>query len=500
VPAKASSSSGIRTSTSSATSGTRSTAPSASQGHDNSKSLVPSGVAAKPVTTTSSTGRSSDIKCHRCQGLGHIQRDCPSKWAYIATGDGGNVSASDVEDEDIVGANIAETYDGDEEVLGTTATETYKALIVQRALTATASDDDNRQRHNLFNMFLIVKDCRVHTIIDGGSCNNLVNVELVKKLALTTREHPHPYHIQWFNSSGKFKVTKTARVHFSIGSYHDFADFDVVIMHACSLLLGRPWEFDTDAINHGRSNKYTFIHKGKKIVLLPMTPTEMVHFEHEKKINAKQKGVLNSENQQPIKLKTPTLLAIKSDLDELHASVGLCYALVCKNVFYSIDDTSIALPPAIANLLQEYMDVFPSKIPPGLPPELPLDFWVSSTFNILDFKPNMGDEDEIELRMTPIQEEEDDEDITSIHTMNGPITRSSARHLNLQLHSTLVNCVLELTLGPMDVLMIRYLGEDQQGLGKGQGVEEEQQGRPQQEGDQVQLGCDSISGSRTNLH
>jgi hypothetical protein len=105
---------------------------------------VPLGVVAKPATTTSSTGRSSDIKCHRCQGLGRIQRDCPSKWAYIATGDGGYVSASDVEDEDTVGANIAETYDGDEEVLGTTVTETYKALIVQRALSATASDDDNR--------------------------------------------------------------------------------------------------------------------------------------------------------------------------------------------------------------------------------------------------------------------------------------------------------------------------------------------------------------------
>jgi hypothetical protein len=48
--------------------------------------------------------------------------------------------------------------------------------------------------------------------------------------------------------------------------------------------------------------------------------------------------------------------------------------------------------------------------------------------------------------------------------------------------------------------MIRYLGEDQQGLGNGQVVEEEQQGRPQQEGDQVQVDCDSISGSRTNLH
>jgi hypothetical protein len=166
-------------------------------------------------------------------------------------------------------------------------------------------------------------------------------------------------------------------------------------------------------------------------MLLPMTPTEMVHFQHEKKTNAKQKGVLNSENQQPIKLKTPTLLATKSNLDELHASIGLCYALVCKNVFYSIDDTSIALPLAIANLLQEYMDVFPSEIIPGLPPELPPDFRVSSTFKISDLKPYMGDEDEIESRMTPIQVEGDDEDITSIHTMNGPITRPRARQLNL---------------------------------------------------------------------
>jgi hypothetical protein len=125
------------------------------------------------------------------------------------------------------------------------------------------------------------------------------------------------------------------------------------------------------------------------------------------------------------------LLATKSDLDELHASIGLCYALVCKNAFYSIDDTSIALPPAIANLFQEYMDVFPSEIPPGLPPELPPDFRDSPTFNILDLKPYMGDEDEIESRTTPIQEEEDDEDITSIYTMNGPITRSRARQLIL---------------------------------------------------------------------
>jgi hypothetical protein len=47
-------------------------------------------------------------------------------------------------------------------------------------------------------------------------------------------------------------------------------------MQACSLLLGHPWEFDTDAIHHGRSNKYTLVHNREKITLLPLTPNEIV--------------------------------------------------------------------------------------------------------------------------------------------------------------------------------------------------------------------------------
>jgi hypothetical protein len=54
--------------------------------------------------------------------------------------------------------------------------------------------------------------------------------------------------------------------------------------------------------------------------------------------------------------------------------------------------------------------------------------------------------------------------------MNGLITRLHARQLNLQVCSSLVDCVVELTLWAIDVLLIKNLGEDQQGLGKGQGV------------------------------
>jgi hypothetical protein len=135
------------------------------------------------------------------------------------------------------------------------------------------------QHHNLIQIFFIVKDCRVRTIIDGESCNNLVSADFVAKIGLTTRLHIHPCHIQWLNNSGKVKVTHTARVHFSIGTYHDFADCDVIPMQACSLLLGHPWEFDTDAIHYGRSNKYTLVHSRKKITLLSLTPNEIVQYD-----------------------------------------------------------------------------------------------------------------------------------------------------------------------------------------------------------------------------
>jgi hypothetical protein len=59
--------------------------------------------------------------------------------------------------------------------------------------------------------------------------------------------------------------------------------------------------------------------------------------------------------------------------------------------------------------------------------ELPPEFGVSPTFNISDLKPYLGEEDELESRTTRIQKGEDDEDISPLHTMQGPIARARAR-------------------------------------------------------------------------
>jgi hypothetical protein len=85
--------------------------------------------------------------------------------------------------------------------------------------------------------------------------------------------------------------------------------------------------------------------------------------------------------------------------------------------------------------------------------ELPPEFWVSPTFNIADLKPYLGEEDELESRMTPLQEGEDDEDIT---TMDSVL--------------------------PNELIVLRNEGKDQQGHGEGLGGVEGQQGRSKQGG------------------
>jgi hypothetical protein len=72
------------------------------------------------------------------------------------------------------------------------------------------------------------------------------------------------------NQSGTLKITHKARVKFSTGNYVDTVDCDIAPMSACHLLLGRPWQFDLDATHGGRSNNYSFVHKGVHHVLKPM--------------------------------------------------------------------------------------------------------------------------------------------------------------------------------------------------------------------------------------
>lgn len=274
--------------------------------------------------------------------------------------------------------------DREEEQISADIADKYLSIIAQRVLSAQMERAEQNQRHNLFQTKFIIKDRLCRVIIDGGSCNNLVSIDMVGKLCLATQQHPRPYYIQWFNNCGKLKVTRVARIYFSIGSYHDYAECDVVPMQACSLLLGRPLQYDRDVVHHSRTNRYTLTFKGKNISLMPMSPKAILKDELERA--KRDKTSRKSENQiiakdfvdqsqkepstkkDEIKLKGHVLLATKFEISALQPHDSACYALVYKDALFSFEDMPPSLPPAVANLLQEYVDVFPKEVPPGLPP------------------------------------------------------------------------------------------------------------------------------------
>jgi hypothetical protein len=69
-----------------------------------------------------------------------------------------------------------------------------------------------------------------------------------------------------------------------------------------------------------------------------------------------------------ITLKGGCLLSTKSEVNKLLASKSVSYALICKDAFISLLDLQQSLPPIVADIFQEYADVFPCEVLAGLPP------------------------------------------------------------------------------------------------------------------------------------
>ena len=70
------------------------------------------------------------------------------------------------------------------------------------------------------------------------------------------------------------KVTKQVVVPFTIGSYKDGVNCDVVPMNASHLLLGRPLQFDREVVHNGRANTYSFFKYEKRVLLTPLNPSQ----------------------------------------------------------------------------------------------------------------------------------------------------------------------------------------------------------------------------------
>jgi hypothetical protein len=98
------------------------------------------------------------------------------------------------------------------------------------------------------------------------------------------------------------------------------------------------------------------MHKGKKITLLPLTPNEIVQGDRTIAETAKREYEIQHDqtthsSSNAIKLKTHAMLATQSDLFVPTTVDAPFYALVCRQVLFSLDNITTSLPHTITNLL-----------------------------------------------------------------------------------------------------------------------------------------------------
>ena len=97
------------------------------------------------------------------------------------------------------------------------------------------------QRNSLFRTTCNTKDRVCKVIIDSGSADNLVSIDMVEKLEPETIAHMMPYKVSLLQKGHHVTITKQCLVEFKIGGYRNEMLCDVILMDVCHVLLERPW-------------------------------------------------------------------------------------------------------------------------------------------------------------------------------------------------------------------------------------------------------------------
>ena len=94
---------------------------------------------------------------------------------------------------------------------------------------------------------------------------------VVSRLGLKLTLHPNPYKVSWVDTSS-IVIKESCVVPLQFLTYKAKIWYDVIPMDVEHIILGRPWLYVLDVTLHGRSNSYSFMFEGKKIILNPLKP------------------------------------------------------------------------------------------------------------------------------------------------------------------------------------------------------------------------------------
>jgi hypothetical protein len=128
------------------------------------------------------------VKCFVCGKIRHKSYECPYKKkergeTHIAKAQGWNVEVEYVEGR--------------------------RSLMMRKFLLKPEKEQENSaQRNNLFRIACKTKDRVCKVIVDSGSIDNIISIEMVEMMELETVVHPSPYRVSWLQKGHQVNVTK----------------------------------------------------------------------------------------------------------------------------------------------------------------------------------------------------------------------------------------------------------------------------------------------------
>ena len=98
-------------------------------------------------------------------------------------------------------------------------------------------------------------------------------------------------------------VNQQVNVPFSIGTYKDEVNCDMVLMEEGHILLGMPWQFDRKIIYNSLTNGITLTHLGTKFALHPQTPSWIAKDQVQIKLKWDEEKNRKRKEEQPLMVK-----------------------------------------------------------------------------------------------------------------------------------------------------------------------------------------------------
>ncbi|XP_078447377.1 uncharacterized protein LOC144716175 [Wolffia australiana] len=311
------------------------------------------------------------MQCFKCKGFGHRRSDCLSLMIMDIHGQ----PAEDQQDDDLeVDEYPGEDPDGDElddplgyiQITPIAPTATYPVATVDTreiggststprvgstssATTAATRPVDVAQRTSIFHTYVKIGGRTYKLMVDSGSCINRISEDTATRLGLPLIPHPTPYQVSWIDAS-TIPVKMQCYVPLKMSTYDERVLCDVLPMKIGSIILGRPWLFDHDVQLSERATTCSCIYGGRRLVWypsvrIPSLPT---------------RSAPTPTRRTPTAIVTNGLI-FRRELEDGDDPPQICYAVTLADGH--TEPTLDTIPPDVAQLLDEYGDIFPAELP-----------------------------------------------------------------------------------------------------------------------------------------